>query len=98
MGVLSSRSMASTKALDSGAPRQLAPLFQDAKRARRTRHQEAIAAGDQALDVTRIRMRMAARDMVFLTDIQNAVDSVRYHGVFVFSGMAQLLAQVALAD
>jgi hypothetical protein len=41
---------------------------------------------------------MATRDVVFLTNLENAVDGVGHHGVFVVPGVAKFLAQVSLAD
>src|SRR5262245_3380076 len=43
-------------------------------------------------------MGMATWHIVFLTDLQNALDGLGHHGVFVLSGVAELLAQVPLTD
>src|SRR5437867_9059639 len=53
----------------SGAAGELAPLLEHSERPRRARHQEAVAARDQALDVLRVRMRVAARHVVVLADL-----------------------------
>src|SRR5262245_47966105 len=78
--------------------RELASLLQHAERARGARHEEAVAARDQALDVRPVRMGMAARDVVVLADLENAVDGLGHHRVLVLARVAELLAQVALAD
>src|SRR6267142_3362383 len=67
---------------------ELAPLIQDAEGARRGRHEKSIAARDQALDVVRIGMRMAARHVVLFADRQNAVDLLGYDWVFIVARMA----------
>jgi hypothetical protein len=41
---------------------------------------------------------MATRDVVFLTNLKNAVNGIGHHGVFVVSGVAKLLAQVPFAN
>src|SRR6266568_4915044 len=82
----------------SAAARQLATLLEHREGARRARHEEAVATGDQALEVARVRVGMAARDVVLLTNRENTVDGLGHHGVLVFSGVAELLAQVTLAD
>jgi hypothetical protein len=61
--------------LNASSPtRQLAPLLKDREGARRARHQETVAAGDQALDIAGIRVGMAARDVVLLTNFENAIN------------------------
>src|SRR4029453_11439408 len=53
---------------------QLAPLLQHAQPHRGAPHEEPVAARDQALDVLRVRVRVAARDVVVLADLEDAVD------------------------
>src|SRR5574341_483722 len=96
-GVLRGRAKALTPPA-STPPCQLAPLFEYREGAWGTRHEEAIATGDQALDVARIRVGMAARDVVLLTNRQNTVDGLGHHGVLILSGVAEFLTQVTLAD
>src|SRR5262249_56311412 len=77
---------------------ELAPLLEDAERPRRARHQEAIAARDQALDVLRVRMRVAARHVVVLADLQNAIDRLGDYGMLVLARMAELLTEISFPD
>src|SRR2546429_6174462 len=77
---------------------ELAPLLEHPERSRRARHQEAIAARDQALDVLGVRMRVAAWHVVVLADLENAVDGLGYHGVLVLARVAELLAQIPFPD
>src|ERR1044071_8804942 len=58
---------------------ELSSLVEDAERARRGGHQEAIAAGDQAFDVVRIGVRMAAGHIVLFADCQDALDFLGHH-------------------
>src|SRR3989442_12008972 len=78
--------------------RELASLIEHAERARGARHEEPVAARDQALDVPRVRVRMAARHVVVLADLENAVDRLGHHRVLVLARVAELLAQVSFAD
>src|SRR5262249_44585539 len=78
--------------------RELASLVQHAERARGARHEEAVATSDQALDVLRVRVRMAARHVVVLADLEDAVDGLGHHRVLVLARVAELLAQVPLTD
>jgi len=78
--------------------RELAPRLQDPERARRRRHEEAITAGDQSLDIFSIGMRMAAGNVMLLTNSQNIVDRFRDDGVVIVARMAQFLAQISFAD
>src|SRR3989454_5732327 len=77
---------------------ELASLLEDAERARGARHEEPVAARDQALDVFPVRVRVAARDVVVLADLENAVDGFGHHGVLVLPGGSELLAQVPFPD
>src|SRR5882724_10970239 len=78
--------------------RELAPLLEHAERARGARHEEPVAARDQALDVLGVRVRMAARHAVVLADLENAVDRFGHHRVLVLARVAELLAQVSFTD
>src|SRR5437867_8419477 len=78
--------------------RELASLLEHAERSRRARHEEPVAARDQALDVLRVRVRVAARDVVVLADLENAVDGFGHHGVLVLPGVSELLAQIPFPD
>ena len=77
---------------------ELAPLFQHAKRAPRGGHQQSVSARNQALDVASIGMGMAARHIMLLADLENAIDGVGHHGVVIVSGMAQLLTEIPFAN
>src|ERR1700694_1620325 len=77
---------------------ELSALLQHRERARRARHQEAVALGDQALDVLGVGVGVAAGDVVVLADLEDAVDGLGHDWVLVLAGVAELLAEVALAD
>src|SRR4051812_19788757 len=88
--------VARPRLLDS--PRKLSSRCQNRERARRARHQEAIAGGNEPLDILAVRMRVAADDVVLLADLQNTTDFFSDHRVVVIARMSQLLAEIAFAD
>jgi hypothetical protein len=51
----------------------------------RRRHQKPVAAGDQPLDVSRIRVGMAAGDIMLLAYFKNRIDSIGDHRMIVVS-------------
>src|SRR5258705_4450791 len=77
---------------------ELAPLLEHPERPRRARHQEAVAARDQALDVLRVRMWVAARHVVVLADLENAIDRLGHHRMLILARVAELLAEIPFPD
>src|SRR6266850_5803464 len=77
---------------------ELPSLLEHRERPRRARHQEPVAARDQALDVLRVRMRVAAGHVVVLADLQNAIDGLGHHGVLVLARVPELLAEIPFPD
>ena len=64
---------------------KLAALFKNTERPWRRRHQELVAASDQPLNVTRIRVRMPTGYVVLLADPQNIIDRIRNNRMLIIS-------------
>src|SRR6185312_14269669 len=60
-------------------------LVQYRKGARGGRHQEAVAAARQAIDIFRVRMWMAAGHVVLFADGENPIDFFGHHRVLVIT-------------
>ena len=73
-------------------------MVKHAEGARRRGHEKSIAVRYQALDVFPVGVRMAAGNVVFFADRQNAINLLGHDRMFVVARMTELLAQVAFAD
>src|SRR5262249_39799819 len=78
--------------------RQGPALVERREAARRRSHQEGVALAEDALDVGRVDVRMADRDLVLLAGVDDVLHGVEHLRVLVLAREAELLAQVAFAD
>src|SRR5215467_11529855 len=82
----------------SASLRQRAALVERREAAARRGHQEGVALAEDALDVGRVDVRVADRDLALLAGVDDVLHRVEHLRMLVLAREAELLAQIAFAD